>query len=158
MLSALPLLAFAAVASAKTVTYNFEIGWVNRCPDGYCRPVIGINNQWPIPTIEADEGDTIVVNTKNNLGNETTSLHFHGMYQAGTPQSDGPVGLTQCPIQPGSSYTYTFTASPAGTHWYHSHDRGQYPDGLRGLMIVHDPSWESSFGVEAQIPLTVSDW
>jgi FtsP/CotA-like multicopper oxidase with cupredoxin domain len=42
-----------------------------------------------IPTIEADVGDTIVVTAHNNLGNETTSLHFHGMYQKGSGIYDG---------------------------------------------------------------------
>lgn len=36
-----------------------------------------------IPTIEADVGDTVVVNVKNSLGTQSTSLHFHGMYQQG---------------------------------------------------------------------------
>jgi iron transport multicopper oxidase len=111
-----------------------------------------------IPTIEADVGDTVVVNVANYLGNQSTSLHFHGMFQNGTGAYDGPVGAVQCPINPGGSFQYKFIASPAGTHWYHSHDKGQYPDGLRGKLIVHDPQWEASLNVVQQIPLSVSDW
>jgi iron transport multicopper oxidase len=111
-----------------------------------------------IPTIEADVGDTISVTVRNSLGNETTSLHFHGMYQKGTGVYDGATGVTACSIQPGDSYTYTFVANPAGTHWYHSHDKGQYPDGLRGKMIIHDKSWESSLNIDSQIYLSMSDW
>ncbi|CAI6299461.1 unnamed protein product [Periconia digitata] len=149
---------FSALSLAKTVTYDFNIGWVSAAPDGVSRPVIGINGQWPIPTIEADEGDTIVVKATNNLGNQTTSLHFHGMYQVGTAPYDGPVGVTQCPIAPGGSFTYTFQANPAGTHWYHSHDAGQYADGLRGKMVIHDQAWESSLKVDKQIYLSMGDW
>jgi iron transport multicopper oxidase len=98
------------------------------------------------------------VNTHNSLGNETTSLHFHGMYQNGTAAYDGDVGVSQCPMSPGNSFTYTFTANPAGTFWYHSHDKGQYPDGLRGKMIVHDPEWEESLNIDEQIYLSMSDW
>ncbi|KAF2680798.1 multicopper oxidase [Lentithecium fluviatile CBS 122367] len=152
------LAAFINLAWAKTVTYDFEIGWVTAAPDGFSRPVIGINGQWPIPIIEANVGDTIVVKTRNSLRNETTSLHFHGMAQMGTVVNDGPVGVTQCPMEPGASYTYTFKACPAGTHWYHSHDKGQYPDGLRGKMIIHDPEWENSLNVTQQIPVSMSDW
>jgi iron transport multicopper oxidase len=65
-------------ALAKTVTYNWEVGWVTACPDGFCRPVIGINGAWPCPTVDADLGDTMVLNVKNRLGNETTSIHGHG--------------------------------------------------------------------------------
>jgi iron transport multicopper oxidase len=111
-----------------------------------------------IPTIEADVGDTIVVTAHNNLGNETTSLHFHGMFQKGTGIYDGATDVTACSIQPGDSYTYQFVANPAGTHWYHSHDKGQYPDGLRGKMIIHDRSWESSLKIDSQIYLSMSDW
>lgn len=67
---------------AATVTYDFEIGWVRSNPDGvFDRPTIGINGQWPIPAITADVGDRIIVNVLNSLGNQTTSLHFHGLYQ-----------------------------------------------------------------------------
>lgn len=108
--------------------------------------------------IEADVGDTVVVNVKNSLGTESTSLHFHGMFQQGTNGDDGAVSVSQCPIQPGDSYTYTFTANPAGTHWYHSHDKGQYADGLRGKMVIHDKAWETSLKIDAQMTYSMSDW
>lgn len=41
------------------------------------------------------------------------------MTQKGTNAYDGAVGVAQCPISPGENFTYKFTASPAGTHWYH---------------------------------------
>jgi iron transport multicopper oxidase len=76
----------------------------------------------------------------------------------GSNNMDGPVGVTQCPIPPGSSYTYKFTANPAGSFWYHSHASGQYPDGFRGPMVIHDLAWEQSLGLEDQYVLTLSDW
>lgn len=111
----LKLLTFLVVASchslAKTVTYNWSIGWVTKAPDGFSRPVIGINGAWPCPPIEASVGDQIVVNVVNKLGNETTGLHFHGITQKGTNFMDGPTSATQCPIPPGASFTYSFKAS-----------------------------------------------
>lgn len=72
---------FTAVKSA-TVTYNFDIGWTTANPDGaFERPTIGINGQWPIPRISANVGDQVVVNLHNSLGNQSTSLHFHGLFQ-----------------------------------------------------------------------------
>lgn len=69
-------------ARAATVTYDFEVGWVRANPDGaFERPTIGINGQWPIPQITANVGDQVIVNVLNSLGNQTTSLHFHGLYQ-----------------------------------------------------------------------------
>jgi iron transport multicopper oxidase len=77
----LPICLFLATASAGTVTHDFEVSWIYANPDGFQnRPVIGINGQWPIPTITATKGDRIIVNVKNSLGNESTSLHFHGLY------------------------------------------------------------------------------
>lgn len=96
--------------SAATRTYDFTVGWVTRNPDGLQpRPVIGINGQWPIPRIEATVGDRLVVHLHNQLGNQSTSLHFHGLYQNGTNEMDGVVGVTQCGIPHGSSFTYNFT-------------------------------------------------
>jgi iron transport multicopper oxidase len=125
-------LSLAFGGMAKTVSYNWDITWVWANPDGLQpRPVIGINGRFPCPTIEADLGDTIEVKINNKLGNETTGLHFHGQTQMGTNQMDGPSGVTQCPsayatitsmiasnrtslVPPGSSFTYKFTADPAG--------------------------------------------
>jgi iron transport multicopper oxidase len=40
----LSLLALAPLSLAKIVTYNWCIDWVRAAPDGFERPVIGINN------------------------------------------------------------------------------------------------------------------
>lgn len=104
MLSSLLLLALHVLAvNAKTVTFDWSVDWVSVSPDGYTRPAIGINGQWPCPTITVDIGDRVVVNLKNNLGNETTSIHWHGIFQKGSAQMDGPAMVNQCPIPPGSS-------------------------------------------------------
>lgn len=61
--------------------------------------------------LQANLGDTIVVNVQNLLGNETTGIHFHGQKQYGTNTMDGPQQVNQCAIPPGGSYTYNFTVS-----------------------------------------------
>lgn len=101
-------------ALATTVKYDFNITWVTANPDGACnRPTIGINGQWPIPRIEADVGDDIVVNVHNQLGNQSTSLHFHGLYMNGSTHMDGPSQVSQCAIPPGQSFTYRFKVKHA---------------------------------------------
>ncbi|RFU27203.1 hypothetical protein B7463_g9130, partial [Scytalidium lignicola] len=154
----LAILALATVSLSATVTYDWDIGWVTAAPDGFSRPVIGVNGQWPCPPIEATVGDTVVVHLTNSLGNETTSLHFHGISQFGTQVMDGPSGVTQCPIPPGSNFTYTFNINSPGSYWYHSHDMGQYPDGLRGPLIVHDPNDPYIGQYDEELLLTTSDW
>ncbi|KAK1761040.1 iron transport multicopper oxidase fet3 [Echria macrotheca] len=157
--SSLLVLASLAFAQAAVVKYDFDISWVRANPDGMAeRPTIGINGQWPIPRIEANVGDNIVVNVVNSLGNQSTSLHFHGLFMNGSTHMDGPSMATQCPIPPGASFTYNFTVQQPGTYWYHSHNRGQYPDGLRGPLIIHDPENPFKGLYDEELVMTVSDW
>ncbi|KAI5196373.1 hypothetical protein E4T39_07839 [Aureobasidium subglaciale] len=142
--------------SGKTVTYDWNIEWMTAAPDGTARPVIGVNGQWPCPSVDVMEGDLVVVNVYNGLGNESTSLHWHGIHQRGTNHMDGATGVTQCPIAPGQSFTYKFLADQAGTYWWHSHNMGQYPDGLWGPLIVRDPS--PPFHYDEELIITLSDW
>ncbi|KXH60119.1 multicopper oxidase [Colletotrichum nymphaeae SA-01] len=147
------------LAAAATVNYDFTVGWVTANPDGaFDRPVIGINGKWPIPQIEANIGDNIVINVHNDLGNQSTSLHFHGLFMNGTTHMDGPAQVSQCPIPPGSSFLYNFTITQPGTYWYHSHTMSQYPDGLRGSLIIHDPDNPYAGDYDEEIVLTLSDW
>mgnify|MGYP001594104428 CR=1 FL=1 len=106
----LSLAIFSLLADAKVVTYDFNVTWVRANPDGlFERATIGINNAWPLPIIEAEVGDTVIVNVENGLGNATTSLHFHGLFQNGTTEMDGTIGVTQCGIVPGDTFKYNFT-------------------------------------------------
>ncbi len=115
-------LSLAGIARAGLVTYNWTATWVWANPDGkFDRPVIGINGQWPCPTMKAYVGDTVVVNLVNLLGNQTTGLHFHGVNQIQTPDMDGPSGVTQCPLPPGESLQYKFVADAPGTFWCEFH-------------------------------------
>ncbi|KAK3378566.1 multicopper oxidase like protein [Podospora didyma] len=154
----LGFLSLATLAKAGTVTYNWDVTWVWAKPDGYGRPVIGINGQWPCPSIEATVGDTVIVNLNNKLNNQTTGLHFHGISQKGTEEMDGPAGVVQCPVPPGSSFKYQFVVDAPGTYWYHSHNMGQYPDGLRGPLIVQDPNDPYKGKYDEEVVLSVSDW
>ena len=90
------LVAFIHTAGslAKTVNYDWNVTWEFASPDGFGRPVIGINGEWPCPKIEADVGDLVTINLNNQLGNETTGLHFHGINQVSTNEMDGAVGVS----------------------------------------------------------------
>ncbi len=106
------LFAFLRGAEAATVNYEFNITWVRANPDGqFERPTIGINGQWPLPVIRANVGDQIVINVENQLGNQTTTLHFHGLFMNGATQMDGPQQVSQCSIPTGFQFTYNFTVS-----------------------------------------------
>ena len=118
-LYAIAPLSLLAVANAATVTFNWNVTWVNANPDGlFTRRTMGINGQWPCPTVNVTMGDNVIVNLYNDLGDQSTSLHFHGLFQNGTTEMDGVVGVSQCGIPPGASFTYNFTVEQSGTYWY----------------------------------------
>ncbi|QKX61289.1 uncharacterized protein TRUGW13939_08437 [Talaromyces rugulosus] len=143
-------------AAAKDVYLYWNITWVNAAPDGFERPVIGINGEWPCPQVDVDVGDRLIVDVENSLGNQSTGIHWHGMHQYMTATMDGSSGVTQCPVAPGSIIRYDFITDQPGTYWYHSHNMGQYPDGLRGALIVHDPS--PPFEYDDEFTVLLSDW
>ncbi|KAK3700910.1 hypothetical protein LTR37_015713 [Vermiconidia calcicola] len=129
--------------TCKTREYTFELTEIEISPDGIARPAQAINGQVPGPAIEANWGDTIVVHLTNHLhtGHQNgTSLHFHGMRQNGTNEFDGVPSITQCPIAPGHSMTYTFEASSYGTSWWHSHFGLQAYEGMFGPLVINGPA------------------
>lgn len=96
------------------------------------------NGMVPGPLIRVTDGDKVKILVKNNLP-EATTIHWHGVL---VPNNmDGIPDETQKPIAPGETFTYEFTARPAGTFWYHSHfntDK-QISVGLSGAFIIEPP-------------------
>ncbi|KAF1959011.1 multicopper oxidase [Byssothecium circinans] len=124
-------------ARPTTREYYWTIAEHELNPDGVYRPMILINAKFPGPLIECNEGDEIVVHVRNEATN-ATSIHWHGLFQNGTNYMDGTVGVTQCPIAPGYSFTYRFNVTgQTGTYWYHSHMSMQASDGLVGPIVIH---------------------
>ncbi|ODQ81781.1 hypothetical protein BABINDRAFT_160018 [Babjeviella inositovora NRRL Y-12698] len=157
-LFAVNVLALVSAATPQTHEYWYEATWVTVNPDGVKeRQAVGWNNTWPLPNIEVNKGDRLIVHLSNGLGNWNTSLHFHGLFQNGTNQMDGPEMITQCPIVPGGSMTYNFTIpDQSGTYWYHSHTLGQFGDGFRGALIVHEDDFPYEY--DEEVVLTVAEW
>jgi FtsP/CotA-like multicopper oxidase with cupredoxin domain len=112
---------------------------------------LGYNKMWPGPALRVTEGDKVRVNVTNNL-DETTGVHMHGI-EFDDWHMDGIPFVTQSPIIPGGSFAYEFTATPHGSHMYHSHHNAtdQVGRGLLGALIV-DPkdaaeSYANKYGV-----------
>ncbi|KAJ4362767.1 laccase, multicopper oxidase, benzenediol:oxygen oxidorectuctase [Ascochyta clinopodiicola] len=137
--------------------YNLEISNVTKPHlDGSAgsREFKLINGQYPGPTIRAKWGDTIIVNVKNNMQDNGTGIHWHGVRQLNSCQQDGVPGITECPIAPGKTRQYKFKATQFGTTWYHSHWSVQYGDGALGTMIIDGPAtanYDEDLGV---LPIT----
>ncbi|USP74184.1 multicopper oxidase [Curvularia clavata] len=126
---------FNAPPTTREYTWIISEHMLN--PDSVYRPMLLINATFPGPLLECNEGDEIVVHVHNQASN-ATSIHWHGLYQNGSNWMDGTVGITQCSIAPGHTFTYRFHVSgQSGTYWYHSHLSMQASDGLVGPLIIH---------------------
>jgi FtsP/CotA-like multicopper oxidase with cupredoxin domain len=136
--------------------YWLSVENVTIAPDGFSRFALTYNGTIPGPALIADWGDTFVVHVTNHMTENGTTTHFHGMRQLNNSQYDGVPGVTQCPIAPGKTMTYTFPATQYGTTWYHSHYALQYADGLYGPLIINGPSsgnYDEDLGA-----LMIQDW
>lgn len=75
--------------------------------DGVKRAIITVNRMLPGPSIQVCLGDTIVVNVENHLHSfEGTTIHWHGLRIP--PHMDGVSMITQCPIDPMTTFQYRF--------------------------------------------------
>ncbi|KAH9853245.1 laccase [Lenzites betulinus] len=161
-------LLFARVAFAATIgpVTDLTISNGDISPDGFTRAAVVVNDVFPGPLITGNKGDNFQINVIDNLTNETmlksTTVHWHGFFQHGTNWADGAAFVNQCPIATGNSFLYDFTATDqAGTFWYHSHLSTQYCDGLRGPMVVYDPSDPHAdlYDVDDETTvITLADW
>ncbi|RDB27756.1 Laccase-1 [Hypsizygus marmoreus] len=145
-------LAFLSLLSSAfgSIGPNADLHIVNKnvAPDGFNRSAVlagstATNAAFPGPLIKGFKGNRFNLNVIDSLIDSSmlraTSIHWHGLFQAGSSWADGPVGVTQCPIAPGHSFLYTFNVpDQAGTFWYHSHLSTQYCDGLRGALVIYD--------------------
>ena len=72
---------------------------------------------------------------------------------------DGVPPFTQAAVQPGESFTYEFTAPPAGTFMYHSHvetDK-QIMIGLYAPFVV-DPVEPAAAAPDVDVMWMISEW
>ncbi|OWM75202.1 hypothetical protein CDL15_Pgr023723 [Punica granatum] len=95
-----------------------------------------VNDSFPGPVIRVHKGDTVYVNV-HNQGDYGITIHWHGVKQPGNSWSDGPEYVTQCPIQPGTNFTYEIIFSnEEGTLWWHAHsDWSRYS--IHGAIVVY---------------------
>ncbi|KAM0786984.1 hypothetical protein ACM66B_002402 [Microbotryomycetes sp. NB124-2] len=155
-----------SLESPQERIFNFVLDQRYGSPDGFNRSMLVVNGLFPGPTIEVNEDDRIIVNVTNLMTN-STAIHWHGLYQRGTPYFDGTNGITQCGIPPGESLVYNFTLDGwTGTTWWHAHYATQYTDGLSGAIVVHARNKTSnattvdpgSTTVDGEVVLELSDW
>src|SRR5882762_2653370 len=128
-----------------SMMYSWGYG-CNGAPAGFNPPVAKMprancpNMQVPGPTLIVTEGQTVTVNLTNNLpaaaGN--TSILFPGFQVTASGGVPGLLTGTTGDAVPGTTVSYTFTASSPGTRAYYSGTQGdlQVEMGLYGALIV----------------------
>ncbi|KAL8161050.1 hypothetical protein V2J09_012539 [Rumex salicifolius] len=155
----LALASILALASAKTHHHNFV---VQSTPvKRLCKTTqaITVNGQLPGPTLEVNNGDSLVINVVNKAKYNVT-IHWHGVRQMRTGWSDGPEFVTQCPIRSGGSYTYRFRIQgQEGTLWWHAHSSWLRATVYGALIIRPKPGSPYPFPKPTrETPVLLGEW
>nr|DAD40261.1 TPA_asm: hypothetical protein HUJ06_014584 [Nelumbo nucifera] len=152
-------LILAPTVDARIRHYKWEVKYEFKSPDCYKKLAITINGRTPGPTIQAQQGDTVIVELKNGLVTENVAIHWHGIRQIGTPWMDGTEGVTQCPILPGDTFIYKFVVDRPGTYLYHAHYGMQREAGLYGAIRVLVPDGvKEPFSYDYDRSIILNDW
>ncbi len=130
------LLATSTWSNAAVREYHLNIDENTVNVTGKPLKRITVNGQFPAPQLEFEEGDEAVIHVHNQLKDQDTSIHWHGLLLPGI--MDGVPGFNQFHgIKPKGHFEYRFKIRQNGTYWYHAHSRGQEQDGLYGSFIVY---------------------
>ncbi|KAL6620438.1 hypothetical protein ACP70R_035577 [Stipagrostis hirtigluma subsp. patula] len=108
LLLALSALAGVALAEDPYLFFEWKVTYGTKSLMGVPQKVILINGEFPGPRINCTSNNNIVVNVFNEL-DQPLLFHWHGMQQRKDSWMDGLIG-TQCPIMPGTNFTYQWQA------------------------------------------------
>ncbi|KAL3652272.1 high-affinity glucose transporter [Castilleja foliolosa] len=153
------LFLFITIANAKVHNHEFVVQ--AKPVKRLCKThnTITVNGMYPGPTLEVNNGDTLVVKVTNRARYNVT-IHWHGVRQMRTAWADGPEFVTQCPIRPGKSYTYRFTIQgQEGTLWWHAHSSWLRAT-VYGALIIR-PRQGDSYPFpkpKRETPLLLGEW
>lgn len=128
--------------------------------EGEKTQTLGYNGSYLGPVLRVREGQTVHINTENQLS-ENTSFHWHGL-KVPSDIDGGP----HSPIAPNEKEQIDFTVNQeAATLWFHPHALGttavQVYYGLAGLIYIEDENSDSldlpkEYGIN-DFPLIVQD-
>uniref|UniRef100_I1PAF5 laccase n=1 Tax=Oryza glaberrima TaxID=4538 RepID=I1PAF5_ORYGL len=158
--AALFLLCFllpAAVAEERFYEFVVQETLVKRLCN--TQKIITVNGQFPGPTIEVYDGDTVAIRAVN-MARYNVTLHWHGLRQLRNGWADGPEFVTQCPIRPGGSYTYRFAIQgQEGTLWWHAHSSWLRATVHGALLIRPRPGVPYPFPKpHSEFPIILAEW
>ncbi len=141
---------------ARLVEYDLTIAEQKWTP-GDLRPVraITVNGGIPGPTIRFRVGDIARIRVHNQMKNEDTSIHWHGLLLPNA--QDGVPYVTTPPILPGTTHTFEFPITHSGTYWYHSHTGLQEQEGVYGSIVI-EPKGGEAIRTDQDHVVVLSDW
>ncbi|KAJ4704540.1 Laccase [Melia azedarach] len=153
------ILASSSLASAAIVEHTFHVK--NLTIGRLCRQqvITAVNGSLPGPTIRVKEGDTLIVHVFNKSPYNLT-IHWHGIFQLLSGWADGPNMITQCPIRPGTSYTYKFKIiNQEGTLWWHAHVSWLRATVYGALIIRPREGHKYPFPKpDKEVPILLGEW
>jgi FtsP/CotA-like multicopper oxidase with cupredoxin domain len=120
---------------------------------------IAYNRQVPGPLLRLQEGRPVTIDVNNQTTNSEV-VHWHGLFLP--PQVDGAME-EGTPLIPGGGHArYTFTPTPSGFRWYHTHTfagkdlhKGQYT-GEHGFLFIEPRDNPGRY--DQEIFLALHDW
>ena len=123
--------------------FDLDVSIAHKFPGCYPKTSVLINGL-SLPTIEVQSGSKVYINVINRIPSSYPSvvagisIHWHGFTQYGANSwYDGVIYNGQCPIQPGTNFTYVLDITqPPGTYFWHDHSFAAKADGLQGALIV----------------------
>jgi FtsP/CotA-like multicopper oxidase with cupredoxin domain len=134
--------AYTQIATAPDYTLRIAPLRLELAPEKVIE-TFGYNGIVPGPVLRLREGRQVSVDIRNDTDVDDI-VHWHGLYVPS--EADGAMEEGSPMVGRGGTQRYTFTAKPAGTRWYHSHNmagtdltRSLY-SGMYGFLIVEPAS------------------
>ena len=114
---------------ATTGLRRLQIGYTELNPDGRQRVrAVTVDGGVPGPELRLREGELFRVQLENDLPDQPTSIHWHGLLVPAA--MDGVPDLSMTPVPPQQIFLYEYPIRQSGTYWYHSHVGLQEQSGL----------------------------
>jgi FtsP/CotA-like multicopper oxidase with cupredoxin domain/cytochrome c biogenesis protein CcdA len=137
-------------------SYDITAAYVQNEVGNRTLRMLAYNGSIPGPFIRVDEGSEVTINFTNDTDIDQT-IHSHGVRLDNN--SDGVPYVTQDPVPPGGTYTYTIRFDDPGAFWYHPHTREDYGQelGLYGNYFVDPSDSEYWSAVNREVPLVIDD-
>ncbi len=136
------IVALGLSAPALAGEYNITVDRMKIDTGEFTRTGIGYNGSTTPTVLRFREGEDVVINVTNNLSEDTSSVHWHGLILP--YQQDGVPGISFDGIKAGETFTYRFPIVQNGTYWFHSHSGFQEPDGAYGAIVIEPKEREPS--------------